>query len=152
MQKVSRFLLITSIFFICLIFSGCKNSSVISSYDEMLQIYNSKYFSLTPTDPIEKKITDPGFTQESMLENRYTLIQGYETPLVAPMGGARYLWQKQNDDGTYVEPALCQERVYSFIPEDDFELNAETKLVLTVTNEAGTEYIDTTIIIVLNRE
>lgn len=152
MQKVSRFLLIISIFSICLIFSGCKNSSVISSYDEMLQSYNSKYFSLTPTDPIEKKITDSGFTQESMLENRYTLIQGYEASLVAPMGGARYLWQKQNADGTYAEPALCEERIYSFIPEDDFELNAETKLVLTVTNEAGTEYIDTTIIIVLNRE
>ena len=39
-----------------------------------------------------------------------------------------------------------------FISEEDFEINAETKLVLTVTNEAGTEYIDTTIIVILNRE
>ena len=87
-----------------------------------------------------------------MLELRYTFIQGYESMLVAPAGASSYLWKIQNSDGTMQEDSLCEERIYTFIPEEDFEINAETKLVLTVTSESGTEYIDTTIIVVLNRE
>ena len=152
MKRVVHLLFVVSILLLALSFSSCKHSYTAKSYDDMLQVYNSKYFSLTPTDPIENKITDAGFSQESMLEIRYTFIQGYETTLVAPAGGTTYSWKIQNSDGTMQDESLCEERVYTFIPEEDFKLNAETKLVLTVTNDAGTEYIDTTIIIVLNRD
>ena len=136
-----------SIISLTLFISACSNS-----YDEMIDGFNKKYFSLTPTPPIEKRITDANFAQETMLELRYTFIQGYESMLVAPAGASSYLWKIQNSDGTMQEDSLCEERIYTFIPEEDFEINAETKLVLTVTSESGTEYIDTTIIVVLNRE
>lgn len=147
MKKVLHYVLIISIISLTLLISACSNS-----YDEMIDGFNKKYFSLTPTPPIEKRITDANFAQETMLELRYTFIQGYESTLVAPAGASSYLWKIQNSDGTMQEESLCEERIYTFIPEEDFEINAETKLVLTVTNEAGTEYIDTTIIVVLNRE
>ena len=147
MKKVLRFILMISIISLTLFISACSNS-----YDEMIDGFNKKYFSLTPTPPIEKRITDANFAQETMLELRYTFIQGYESMLVAPAGASSYLWKIQNSDGTMQEDSLCEERIYTFIPEEDFEINAETKLVLTVTSESGTEYIDTTIIVVLNRE
>ena len=147
MKKVLRFVLMISIISLTLSISACSNS-----YDEMIDGFNKKYFSLTPTPPIEKRITDANFAQETMLELRYTFIQGYESTLVAPAGASSYLWKIQNSDGTMQEESLCEERIYTFIPEEDFEINAETKLVLTVTSESGTEYIDTTIIVVLNRE
>ena len=147
MKKVLRLVLMISIISLTLFISACSNS-----YDEMIDGFNKKYFSLTPTPPIEKRITDANFAQETMLELRYTFIQGYESTLVAPAGASSYLWKIQNSDGTMQAESLCEERIYTFIPEEDFEINAETKLVLTVTNEAGTEYIDTTIIVVLNRE
>ena len=147
MKKVLHYVLIISIISLTLSISACSNS-----YDEMIDGFNKKYFSLTPTPPIEKRITDANFAQETMLELRYTFIQGYESMLVAPAGASSYLWKIQNSDGTMQEDSLCEERIYTFIPEEDFEINAETKLVLTVTSESGTEYIDTTIIVVLNRE
>ena len=147
MKKVLRLVLMISVISLTLFISACSNS-----YDEMIDGFNKKYFSLTPTPPIEKRITDANFAQETMLELRYTFIQGYESTLVAPAGASSYLWKIQNSDGTMQEDSLCEERIYTFIPEEDFEINAETKLVLTVTSESGTEYIDTTIIVVLNRE
>ena len=147
MKKVLRLVLMISVISLTLFISACSNS-----YDEMIDGFNKKYFSLTPTPPIEKRITDANFAQETMLELRYTFIQGYESTLVAPAGASSYLWKIQNSDGTMQEESLCEERIYTFIPEEVFEINAETKLVLTVTSEAGTEYIDTTIIVVLNRE
>ncbi len=147
MKKVLRFVLMISIISLFVSISACSNS-----YNEMIDGFNAKYFSLTPTPPIENSINDSGFNQETMLEVRYTFIEGYESTLPAPLGGASYSWKKMKHDGTFEEPALCEERIFTFVPEESFEINAETKLVLTVTNEAGTEYIDTTIIIVLNRE
>lgn len=152
MKKFAWFGLGVFVLILSISFTSCKNVNNPKSYDEMLQVYNSKYFSLTPTDPIEKNINDSDFNQSSMLDLRYTFIEGYESTLAAPVGGAKYLWQKQNHDGTFAETPLCEKRIYNFAPEEDFEINAETKLVLTVTNNSGTEYIDTTIIVVLNRE
>ncbi len=146
MKKFDR-LVFVSLIFLSFAVTGCGNS-----YEKMVEEFDDKYFSLTPTIGVEKKLTDSAFTQECMLETHYTFIKGFESTLTAPMGGIKYLWRKQNLDGTYVEPSLCEERIYTFIPEEDFEINVETKLVLTVTDEMGTEYIDTTKIVVLNRE
>ena len=152
MKKLVRLIFAELIISLCFVFNGCKDMHVVDSYDEMLQDYNSKYFTLTPTPPIEKRITDSNFNQDSMLEFRYTFIEGYEATLVAPLGGAKYSWIKLKHDGTFEDSPVCEKRIYDFVPEKDFEINTETKLVLTVTDESGTEYIDTTLIVVLNNE
>lgn len=132
---------------IFLLISSCTNS-----YEQMINNINENYFTLTPTPAKESNLLDKDFDQEQMLEIRYTFIEGFNSSLVAPKGAAKYLWVEENlEDGQVQKKTLCNERIYAFLPENDFEVNKESKLVLTVTDEKGTEYIDTTIIVVLNR-
>ena len=147
MKNIFKNLSIVAGLIILLLLSSCTNS-----YEQMINNFNQNYFTLTPTPPKENNLLDEDFDQEQMLEIRYTFIEGFESSLVAPKGAAKYLWVEENlEDGQVQKKTLCNERIYVFLPESDFEVNKESKLVLTVTDEKGTEYIDTTIIVVLNR-
>ena len=146
MKKITKvFLTIILAAFILLPIS-CNNS-----YEQMLEDFNGKYFTLTRTPPKECSITDSDFAPENMLEVRYTFLSGYESTLVAPGSALKYKWNKCTKAGGLIEPPLCTGRIYNFIPEEDFVVNEETPLVLTVTDTSGTEYIDITQIIVINR-
>ena len=144
MKRIFKNLSLAAVF-VFLLLSSCTNS-----YEQMINNFNENYFTLTP--PKENSLLDENFDQEQMLEIRYTFIEGFESSLVAPKGAAKYLWvEEELEDGQVQKKTLCNERIYAFLPESDFEVNKESKLVLTVTDEKGTEYIDTTIIVVLNR-
>ena len=146
MKRIFKKLSLAAVF-VFLLFTSCTNS-----YEQMINHFNDNYFTLTPTPPEESNLTDENFDQSKMLENRYTFIEGFESSLVAPKGAKKYLWVEEDlEQGQIQKKTLCNERIYTFIPECDFEVNKELKLVLTVTDEKGTEYIDTTIIVVLNR-
>ena len=147
MKSIVTNISLTAGLLIFLLISSCTNS-----YEQMINNFNENYFTLTPTPAKESNLLDKDFDQEQMLEIRYTFIEGFNSSLVAPKGAAKYLWVEENlEDGQVQKKTLCNERIYTFLPENDFEVNKESKLVLTVTDEKGTEYIDTTIIVVLNR-
>lgn len=147
MKSIVKNISLTAGLLIFLLISSCTNS-----YEQMINNFNENYFTLTPTPAKESNLLDKDFDQEQMLEIRYTFIEGFNSSLVAPKGAAKYLWVEENlEDGQVQKKTLCNERIYAFLPESDFEVNKESKLVLTVTDEKGTEYIDTTIIVVLNR-
>lgn len=147
MKSIVKNISLTAGLLIFLLIFSCTNS-----YEQMINNFNENYFTLTPTPAKESNLLDKDFDQEQMLEIRYTFIEGFNSSLVAPKGAAKYLWVEENlEDGQVQKKTLCNERIYVFLPENDFEVNKESKLVLTVTDEKGTEYIDTTIIVVLNR-
>ena len=150
MKKVSvNILILTGILFLCL-FCACSNS-----YDDMIEDFNSKYFSLEPSEPKNTDISDNTFLPENMLEKRYTFIKGYESSLAAPSGGNSYNWTVKlpdsNNPEITVEQSVCSEQIYNFIPERAFRTDTEATLVLTVTDSTGAEYIDTALIIVISR-
>jgi len=157
MKKIKQLL-----FSVFILFNGLLISSCANGYDEMLEDFNKENFSLEPTAPKETSINAEGFKPESMLERRYTFYVDYEASLTAPAGGAEYKWvveKASSEDGSnaggssgaVVRETVCTKRTYNFMPGRDFKTNTETKLVLTVTDSSGTEYIDTALIIVINR-
>lgn len=145
MKNYLRLLLIFSF-----VLTGCS-----TNYDEMIEDYNEKYFSLEPTKPNNPNISDENFLADNMLEKRYTFVKGYESSLAAPSGGEKYNWTIKTTDSrnpeNIVEESVCSEQIYNFFPERAFKNDTETTLVLTVTDYSGTEYIDTALIIVISR-
>ena len=145
MKKIG--FMIFSLLIFSFLFTACN-----SSYEGMIDDFNEQYFNLEPTEPENKTISDSGFSAEKMLEKRYTFIKGYESSLSAPAGGKKYDWALQMEDGEEVTfESVCTERIYNFMPGTDIKSDVETTLVLTVTDTSGTEYIDTALIIVINR-
>ena len=147
MKKIMHVLMMILMILSVLMFTACD-----SSYDKMLQDFNTEYFTLEPTPPLEKSITDASFSADQMLEKRYTFIKDYASSLIAPEGGVKYDWtlQTEDEEGAKTE-SVCSERIYDFMPGVDIKMDTETTLVLTVTDSSGMEYIDTALIIVINR-
>lgn len=146
MKTINRsiFILIFPVFFLALIFSSCSGS-----YEDMLEDFNDSFFS---AEFQEKSIYDDDFDAEEMLELKYDFYEGFESSLSAPAGAAKYSWTIPKENTMPVEyRQVCTEQTYSFMPGKDYEAGSETKLILTVTDENGTEYIDSTII-KINRE
>ncbi len=124
-----------------------------TSYDKMINDFNKQNFSLEVTPPKEYSINDSTFNPELMLEKRYTLLKGFETTLIAPSGGAKYEWVIKIEDEEGCESEIVStKRKYSFMPGTDIKTDIETNLVLTVTDDSGAEYIDTALLIVINRD
>ena len=115
------------------------------SYDSMLQDFNNKYFA--PAAQKDLSVNDEGFEADGMLAPYYDFYEGYSSSLAGPADAAAYSWKTPVPDSEPVEyRELCKERVFNFMPGKDFATGSETKVILTVTNNAGTEYIDSTII------
>ena len=126
-----------------------------SSYDTMVQDFNKDYCVPESKPMPENSITEPGFVADSMLQPRYLFKDGYEVSLTAPSGGKSYNWElvykvtsKYSSEEKEERKSICSKQSYSFMPGEDFAIGTENKLVLTVTDESGTEYIDTTIVII----
>ena len=120
------------------------------SYDSMLQDFNKSYFSPEPEK--ERSVNDDDFEADKMLELAYDFYEGYASSLVAPADAASYSWTTPKSNTKPVEyKELCKERIYNFMPGKDFAVGSEIKVILTVTNTAGAEYIDSTIVRI-NRE
>ncbi len=151
MKKTVRFLGLFTILFVSSSFFSCTHS-----YDEMIEKFNDKNFSIESIPVKEKTIADEGFSAERMLESRYTFVKDYETSLSAPSGGVSYKWEVQEMSAQNIEETerktVCTKRVYNFMPGKDIVIDKETTLVLTVTDSRGTEYIDTALIIVISRK
>ena len=151
MKKTVRLLCLFTGFLATCSFFSCTHS-----YDEMIEKFNDKNFSIESTPVKEKTIADEGFSADRMLESRYTFVKDYETSLSAPSGGASYKWEVQEMSAQNVEETerktVCTKRVYNFMPGKDIALDKETTLVLTVTDSTGTVYIDTALIIVISRK
>ena len=153
-------LLATICFFLSAIFfSACKNSVDEKSYEEMIVQFDSNNFTPYSKPAPDFSITASGFVASDMLEPRYFLKEGFNTSLIAPTGGASYKWElvTRETDGrtgekTEVRTVMSNERIFAFVPGEDFAVGTEHKLVLTVTDSSGTEYIDTTIIIITSWE
>jgi len=149
MQKVSRFLLIISIFSICLIFSGCKNS-----YENMIEEFDGKYFMPEPKVYIPYSINSPDFNPKDMLAPSYVFPEDVYINLEAPENCTTYLWKivdsKGNELSNPNEPE--SERVFYHAASDGFRVGEENILILTVTvtDSQGniTEYIDESVIII----
>ena len=135
---------ILMIFTVLTLFVSCK-----SSYDELLEDFNNQYFSL---EYKEKTIFDDDFVAEDMLELKYDFYDGYVSSIVAPAGAVKYSWIIPLENTSPVQyKEVCTKQIYDFMPGKDYAVGSETKLILTVTDESGTEYIDSTII-KINRE
>lgn len=145
MKKVNRIIsILIFLLFLPLIFSSCSGS-----YDDMLHDFNDSFFS---AEFHEKSIYDDDFVAEEMLELKYDFYEGFESSLSAPAGAVKYSWTIPKENTMPVEYSqVCTEQTYTFMPGKDYEAGSETKLILTVTDENGTEYIDSTII-KINRE
>ena len=130
---------------------GCKNS-----YENMIEDFDKKYFVPENKEIPEFSIKASGFNADSMLESRYIFVEEYEVTLPGPAGGTSYKWE------LHTNPVYTTEtKDFSFIPEtNSFVISkniyhiesSETKLVLTVTDASGTEYIDTTKILISSRD
>lgn len=149
MQKVSRFLLIISIFSICLIFSGCKNS-----YENMIEEFDAKYFMPEPVKIPGYSINDSNFRESEMLEPSYVFPEGIYVNLEAREGGNSYSWKCINNDGTETE--ISTSRVLYYETPGAFKYGEENTLLLTVTvsngNENVVEYTDHAIVFLKQRQ
>ena len=139
---------------ICLFLSALFCSACKNNYDIMVQDFNKEFCVPDSKKIPENSINEDGFVATSMLLPRYLFKEGYEVTLQAPSGGKTYNWElvnsvrgktiKESEEKT----SVCNKQSYSFMPGEDFTIGTENKLVLTVTDDSGTEYIDTTIIII----
>lgn len=150
MKKLFKFLVVISIFITAVFVSGCKNS-----YDNMVQDFNKENCIPESKKIHEYSINDADFDANSMLLPRYFFKDGYEVTLTAPSGGKNYNWELINNvKGEKIlqeneeKKSVCTKQSFSFMPGEDFVIGTENKLVLTVTDNTGTEYIDTTIVII----
>ena len=131
--------------FLLISFSACKNS-----YDSMLEDFNQTYFS--PENKKENSVNDDAFEADKMLNLTYDFYKDYASSLVGPADAVSYSWTTPKPNTKPVEyKELCKERIFNFMPGKDFAVGTETKLILTVTDANGTEYIDSTIVRI-NRE
>lgn len=150
MKAFFKFLVVISIFLTSVFVSGCNNS-----YEYMIQDFNKENCIPESKRIHELSITDADFDADSMLLPRYFFKDGYEVTLTAPLGGKKYNWELVNNvKGKKIlqeneeKITVCTKQSFSFMPGEDFEIGTENKLVLTVTGNTGTEYIDTTIVII----
>ena len=148
MKKIITF---TFLLLLLSILTSCANS-----YESMIVKFNKEKFTPEPHKEQDHSVEESGFDQSSMLDSRYLLKDGYEVTLTAPFDGESYKWEVITKEENRYAPegfierrkTVCDKQQYTFLPGNDYKIGTENKLVLTVTDKEGTEYIDTAIIII----
>ena len=147
MKKVYEVLLIVSAVLLLSLFCACSNS-----YDSLIDDYNKKYFHEVPSGTKEYTINSEAFEQTEMLEEAYEFSNGMSFSLVAPEGGASYKWTALVEDtqekGKINKIEIGSEKTLLYSIPGVFRADVVNKLVLTVTDAAGTEYKDTALILI----
>ena len=147
MKKIIRLISVIFAFILCGVFSSCKDS-----YNSVIENFNHKYFQEEASGERIYSIYAPGFNKSSMLADSYELKTGMTLSLVAPDGGVSYKWTAVvpdvEDRHKENETDIGEEKNLSYRVPGVFRDDTVNKLVLTVTDYAGTEYKDTAFIII----
>ena len=130
----------------CAIFFSCKNS-----YNSVIDSFNGKYFHEEASGERFYSIYSPDFNRNTMLADSYDLKKLMTLSLIAPDGGSAYKWtaivQDIEDRHKENEIDIGNEKKLSYRLPGVFRDDCVNKLVLTVTDNSGTEYKDTALII-----
>ena len=130
-----------------------RNNKIIEEAMKNSQLFQAKYDLI---------IIDEAHRLSNNTSNRFKIISDlikrskpngiFESSIVAPAGAVKYSWIIPLENTSPVQyKEVCTKQIYDFMPGKDYAVGSETKLILTVTDESGTEYIDSTII-KINRE
>ena len=132
-----------------------------TSYDELIDAFNKKYF--VPERPVEDvfSATSEDFIPDTMLEEYYTFKKGYYVNLEAPSDAASYLWTYSDIDeektpvviGTEQFLYLNTSEAFNYIKSNEKSHSFKLVLTITVTGTEGTvtEYIDTSTITIIDQ-
>ena len=146
---MKKFLLIIAV--VLFVFAGCDNS-----YDQMIEDFNSSYFSKGYKEPEPYTTDSSSFDEGQMLDEIVSMIDGSVTMFTAPEGGEGcvYEWKahipcKDSNGKDYMkETVVGNERVLCYTAPGVFNSDKENKLTLTITEASGKTYTDTAMVFI----
>ena len=147
MKKIISLMSVVLSFVFCSALSSCSDS-----YNTVIENFNHKYFQEEASGERVYSIYSPGFDKSTMLADSYDLKKGVTLSLMAPDGGLSYKWtavvKDVEDKNKENETDIGDKKNLSYRLPGVFRDDVVNKLVLTVTDYAGTEYKDTALIII----